>query len=305
MITITNTNGVDVFYMDTTKFTKDHFNQMLPYVEASMMRNFVTANLETHHRSQPRLPEITKILGQFSYKKTFQLLEEKHLLNQRLRNLLTEVNISETTGASKESKDLVSTYLSQSYEAVRELYYTYVNEAEILVSVQRKNVLRPSFDIDASTVLEIMKKVAKALIFRAESYTCPPTVMHVVRILQANPDQLKDKKYKVDYPVYCKLTTKGRRAFCNIGKYGYLMSILEQIGYILRFNITYCKTGIIVKCDKKLGKYIPRITNAFEILSELPDEHKNIDGKIRKSRKMRSEKRKRIHTTYRKSIKIV
>jgi hypothetical protein len=46
-----------------------------------------------------------------------------------------------------------------------------------------------------------MQKISHALVFRAESYTCAPTIMHVVRILQL--DKLKkqlDPKYETITP---------------------------------------------------------------------------------------------------------
>jgi hypothetical protein len=146
--------------------------------------------------------------------------------------------------------------------------------------------------LDAETVIKIMTKVAEADIFREESYICPPTVMHVVRLLQANPDDLKKNKYKVDYPIYC--LEKPIKVFCNIGFYGYLMSVLEQYGFIYRFYLTYCTENALVnldtnpnvnsKCYSKLKKYLLRITNAVDI-------QKAIGGRKRKSCKLKNNRK--------------
>ena len=54
---------------------------------------------------------------------------------------------------------------------------------------------------------------------------------------------------------------------CEIGKYGFELSKLEQIGYIVRFNMTYCEINqpdAKLKCGKKRAKYESRLTNADE-----------------------------------------
>ena len=53
---------------------------------------------------------------------------------------------------------------------------------------------------------------------------------------------------------------------CVVGKTGYILSALEQIGYMYRFNGIYCDKGKHPdpkKCEKKMGKYQDRRRSAI------------------------------------------
>jgi len=223
------------------------------------------------------------------------MLKTKNLINEggQVDNLIKGIQRESPTAFSQlqeRSKALVQEYMTANYDIARQKYYDLVKAAELLVAVQRTAVLNNELDLNVDTIINIMIKVAEALVFRAESYTCPPSVIHVVRVLQANPDSLKEKKYKVNYPVYCEGKLKTNKAFCNIGTYGYLISILEQFGYIYRFHITYCLTGNAEKCKKKIDeKYIPRVINAVEILSKKSQK----GGRKRRTRRVKKRKNKR------------
>ena len=92
--------------------------------------------------------------------------------------------------------------------------------------------------------------------------------MHVVRVMQANSKN--PGKYKTLEPSYC-LTNKFGDAYCAIGNYGYLISLFEQLGYIYRFDITYCKPKIYkTKCDAKFNKYADRFKNGLDLLTPPP-----------------------------------
>jgi hypothetical protein len=291
MMTITDRSGADVFYMDTTNFKKSHFLQMLPYVEASILRNYVTAMIET---ADGTLVDIPTLITTFSYSDFFNMLNTKQLINGggQVDKLIKDIQSEYKTAFNQlqeDSKALVNQYMTAPYEVARQQYYDRVNAAELLVAEQRTAVLTDALNLDPDVIVEIMKKVAEALIFRAESYTCPPTVMHVVRVLQANIE-LKNLKYIVDYPTYCEGKIRSKKAFCNIREYGYLMSILEQFGYIYRFHLTYCLNDRNPdKCKKKIDdKYIPRVTNAVQILSNQVK-----TGGRRKTRRVKKRKNKR------------
>ena len=74
--------------------------------------------------------------------------------------------------------------------------------------------------------------LSESLVFRAESYTCSPTVIHVVRILQANKEH--PLKYPTLSPGFCGINKK--KAVFSIGKVGYILSMLEQIGNMIRYD---------------------------------------------------------------------
>lgn len=113
-----------------------------------------------------------------------------------------------------------------------------------------------------------MGKIGKALTYRDESYNCAPTVIHVVRMLQENSTKMD--KYKTDIPEqYCGDLQPHKLSdpYCAMGKYGYILSIIEQIGYMYRFNSIYCdnnsKTYSEDICKKKIEKYNERLQNAI------------------------------------------
>jgi hypothetical protein len=104
--------------------------------------------------------------------------------------------------------------------------------------------------------------------------------MHVVRVLQANKNN--PDKYKTLEPGYCE-TNKNVDAYCNISKYGYIISIYEQLGYIYRFYLTYCIEGHKndEKCSKKGIKYTERVVNALFYIKKI-DDQPTLGGKKRK-----------------------
>jgi len=146
-----------------------------------------------------------------------------------------------------------------------------------------------------------MKNIAHALVYRAESYTCAPTVMHVVRVLQANKDN--PNKYVNLQPGYC-LTNKFTDAYCNIGIFGYLMSMYEQLGYIYRFHLNYCETNDYneIKCDKKYEKYNYRFKHAIDSI-----EKKNCGKKSttkKRTKKQNKTKRKQNKTKTKRKFRL-
>jgi hypothetical protein len=173
--------------------------------------------------------------------------------------------------------------MSKSYDEARTRYYELVDIAETsLKDVRDQNLNNNSIiNLTNDKIIEIMKKIAHALVYRAESYTCAPTVMHVVRVLQANKDN--PTKYINMVPGYC-ATQKSIDAYCNIGKYGYLMSMYEQIGNIYRFHLNYCIKDIKEdsnyneeKCNKKYDKYNERFIKAIESIESIESIEKNIN----------------------------
>jgi hypothetical protein len=119
--------------------------------------------------------------------------------------------------------------------------------------------------------------IGNALGYRMESYLCAPTVTHVVRILQAN--KTNSLKYKTSWPdVLCGEEQKSNNeAYCSLGKYAYILSIMEQFGYIYRFYKEYCEEGEhydAIKCEKKKKKYMERLIDAaINMLKRLDKKH--------------------------------
>jgi hypothetical protein len=168
---------------------------------------------------------------------------------------------------------MINDYMTKDYECARERYYTLVQAAEVSIIPIKQNIFPQSpsrqlqsmsnNEITTEMVVEAMQKISHALVFRAESYTCAPTIMHVVRVLQSSKDL--QEKYKTITPQWCADHEDIAEAtvICKIGRFGYLMSMLEQLGYMYRFHLTYCNDHKdSEKCDKKKEKYQKRLNDA-------------------------------------------
>lgn len=272
MMTITDKKDDDIFYLDTTHFEQQHFERLIPYMETSILRNYVFSQSEMGIKEAISSFQYSDFFGTLKNKLGIDVIDSEHLF----------------TKLSDKCIQLVEDYMLSSYDEARRKYYEKVNIAEMEVNKIRKSYKETeSLNLTEDKIVEIMSKIAEALTYRAESYTCAPTVMHVVRVLQSNPDKLKERKYDVDYPQYCVVESKPKKAFCNIGKYGYYISIFEQYGYMYRFYLTYCQGSHEnkAKCDKKLKKYTDRVLNAMEIV-------KKFKGGKRRSRRKQTKKHK-------------
>ena len=241
-----NKTHPDLFYLDTFHFEEPDFKEMLPYAYASIYRNYAMANKHVN------IGEIVEAI------KTYDpMIVMSH-----------SAMVTMMTTAQR----MVRAYTSLSYADARETYYKLVKNAEKHVSHIRNLIQHGDYGVlNNALILRTMKAIAQSLLFRAESYVCAPTVMHVVRVLQNDPLRLK---YPVMYPDACRVSLESRlmNPQCEIGKYGYELSRLEQIGYLIRFHITYCMIDhpdAKTKCSKKQKKYMGRLKNAKERMNML------------------------------------
>lgn len=163
------------------------------------------------------------------------------------------------TTAFDEGYDMTFDYMSKSYDDSREKYYEIIQGAEeILKSVRTQiythfntekkeckeieNIIDPVIELDKKNVTDCMKKIMHSLIYRQESYVCPSTITHIVRTIQAksttNATACIDTNTLTTVPninIYTSINPK-----CVIGDFGYIISALEQYGYLLRFYSDYC-----------------------------------------------------------------
>jgi hypothetical protein len=89
-----------------------------------------------------------------------------------------------------------------------------------------------------------------------ESYLCAPTIIHIVRVLQASKN-VDYKRKTAD--IYCKDKPIHVDPFCSIGLVGFMLSALEQIGYLLRFQ------GL----PEKIKKYSVRLEDAVHHIDQI------------------------------------
>jgi len=232
----------DFFYLDSGKFTENEYTRMLPIAYNSILRNFyltlIPLKSENEVIDYTELPQIT-LQEITSYFISSDELKSKIINNEKF----------------EESKKTISTFFTLTYDQQRYEYYKKVDAAEKLKFSYKEKI----YSLEPDQICNLMILIGDALTYRMESYTCAPTVIHVVRSMQASSDKyINTIPNCVENPKF--------KPLCVIGMYGYLLSILEQIGYMYRFHLTYCIQGMDhydkTKCYKKQEKYKKRLEDA-------------------------------------------
>ena len=157
-------------------------------------------------------------------------------------------------------------FLEKDYDGRREMYYASVEKGEAL-----KNKYAPNFNsaknLTPAQICELIVAIGEALSYRMESYTASPTITHVVRILQTNSEKyatIKPKDLCVGGP-----SELAKEPYCTIGTFGFIIAMLEQMGYMYRFYNHYClhkeeQATMQTSCEKKIKKYGDRYNHAFD-----------------------------------------
>lgn len=283
MMYLDDTDG-GLFYCDSTDFDGGDLLTIMPAIGASIIRNVVQTSIdidsayEDVRKHKPKIQsggnisKITNMINTFKFDTINTYFEQ--LVSDMSSNRSTIDNISntlKTTSWNEEAQQLAKAYMTKPYDVSRQDYYNKVILAETTLS---QFPLGRDDKIPKANRVKLMKQIAEALVFRAESYVSPSTVMHVVRVMQA-------KEAAPSNGETCeKLRLKKSKAQCALGKYGYIMSCIEQIGYLYRFDKTYCD-GLIYgtntenthqddeKCYKKKQKYYTRLEDGINRLSAI------------------------------------
>jgi hypothetical protein len=318
MMTLPNTGKdknehPDFFYLDSSKFYKNDFVKVLECAWKSIARNAILAYMDESIDESIDKTYITNKLTELTLSKIIQTLEAIHIYEPventknkktyEVKHSLTELSenyeiVNNDSNTFEQAKKDMYDFLKKTYTEQRYEYYTKVAEAENIKLAKLREVKNSLNDLTSGVIAEIMKSIGDSLSYRMESHTCAPTIVHVVRTLQASQDNdfLKHK-----YLTFCPKKMCDNKIIslkepkCNIGKYGYALSILEQIGYMYRFYLTYCIKGTshyhYEKCKKKKIKYIDRYNNAFDeidLLNGLGEAcATTVGGKKSKTRKNR------------------
>lgn len=296
MITVPNTDPStqgefpDLFYLDTGKLTWDDETKkrLLPIVFNSIVRNAIIGLVPSEQLSLddvislfdadiPPVPAVGSDAGAAdSQSQTYKMKIGPEIISLKTDKIAID--------AFQQSNTTISEFLGKSYNKQIQAYYDAVNEAEKLkvnklvemTTIDQLRQLKPQDIIDLIVV------IGKALTLRIESYTCSPTVIHVVRMLQADAQKIAadaqkiaaeavlqlQGKYITSAPKeICNLTVRDLGvARCVVGKTGFILSALEQIGYMYRFHKTYCPGSAHpdpIKCKKKMEKYKIRLDHAI------------------------------------------
>jgi hypothetical protein len=327
----------DIFYLDTSKLTEADLATFLPIAGNSIVRNVYLAKEED-------VDGLTfdKILTELKYTGDREGLDKKitetqtaldadkdnKVLKDAFDAATHAVKIydffkiegklapftQDTTWLNK-SKEVVKEFMNKSSHDRRKMYY----DAVIAAETAKNGYLSIEKQDKKTEMIELLKLIGTALTYRMESYTCAPTVYHVVRTMQAKavaapvavpgeaapgeaapgeaapgeaapgeaaPGEAAPRKYETTVPLRCPVN--GTEAECVIGKVGFQLSLLEQIGYIYRFHLEYCLDNEHVeKCDKKKTKYTTRLVNAIEKIDSFKG------GKRKRRTKKRNNKTKK------------
>jgi hypothetical protein len=256
MMTLPNpsTEYPDYFYLDSSTFTDVEFKRMLPIAANSILRNAYFIS-----------PETVRTLT----------------MDDIMKQLELTIDVPDVLDASRKR---VLDFMEGTYEEGRYAYYEKVEFAEKIQKMKLRGPMTPA------DICDIMVAIGDALTYRYESYTCAPTVTHVVRILQASKE--KSEKYKTVTPqIYCKGEIVHLDPFCSIGRYGYMLSMLEQLGYMYRFYMIYCIDGDPVYCKKKVNKYLDRYQNAQYYITKYGGKRNRKNTKYIKKKQTRKLKR--------------
>lgn len=180
-------------------------------------------------------------------------------------------------GWKEKAKQLYESVKNLDYQSMRGQYYK---------ALQRAESYRDSkMETENQRHFETFLALAHANMFRSENYILPSTVIHVVRDIQAKSPKPDTKSCEI-YQV--------KLASCALGKFTYLASALEQLGYRLRFKGEPAKEQ----------KYQERLDNALEKSGEQTGGRRKCLGKRRgrtvksrraakrRSRKIRRSKRR-------------
>ena len=270
-----NDPHVDIFYLSTYTFDKikdkDNFLKLVECAANSIIRNYLLAHTDTTKTKNITLDKMIKELKLNLDEKT------KKILNKNTEKYL------------KKSFDTLTEFFTMDYDKQRYTYYTKVEYAENLKRDFTKN--KNIYNLSNDDTAELIYRIGVADTYRMESYCCIPTIIHVVRILQQQQQQktASADKYETLFPKdkdsikkYCENIKKtdylSHFPVCTIGDVGYILSMLEQIGYMYRFHLTYCVGNKDQqKCDKKIKKYRERYDDALQKMSKIEGE---IEGDI-------------------------
>jgi len=296
----------DLFYIDSSKLNWDDEtkSELLPIAFNSIVRNAMIAGIPDSEIT------LSNVLSQFPANTREVVLNLK--------------DDPVAVAAFDTSKITVRTFLGMKYEEQIQAYYDKVVVAENhkVDTLKGKNTIDDLNTLTPDQIISLMKAIGDALTLRMESYTCSPTVVHVVRVLQVaqkiaqniaqNPAQnaanrLLERirpstvnesnnvpgKYITTTPAeLCDTTTKLQSATCVVGITGFILSALEQLGYMYRFHKVYCEGGLHpdnTKCKKKKDKYENRLLHANTNIDKLQT------GGARRKRSKKMYTRKRVY----------
>lgn len=233
----------NIYYMNMNLFDiTDLKNYLLEFAFASVIRNLYFAGVV-------REDEINLYLNEIYQRLQINFQNVNYIPN----------DLNEMSSIWNKSKLLVESYTSiQNYEDAINEHRKRVQDIEI-----KYYELLNKTNINKEEMLSLFQALCFPNIYREESYICPSTVYHVVFTMQKNekPPNNECNSRNIEY-----------YAYCNIGICGYILSMIEQMGYIKRFEILKESTknnNEKIMFDKKIEKYTKRYDDAFKNINQI------------------------------------
>jgi hypothetical protein len=294
----------DTYYLDTSNISIEQYKILLKYACVSVLRNYPVEKLEKdkkdRHFHEDIMEDATNAIKEY-YKHYSETVDATNYpyANEFISNAITEkLDVVFPNNSDKvwdEALQIVETYRNKDYEGKRNQYYTALKTGDegrkdIYLKVLQKTPLTPE------EIIKCIVYEAETNSKREESYLLAPTIMHVVRTLQIKEGELKAQLQanpvlqKTLYPEVIKYQTslvectktpdyKLSHAYCDIGIYGYYLSMLEQIGNLIRFYHLHCEKQHVDDCISKMKKYGERYLNALTVIQILSD--KEVSEKLK------------------------
>lgn len=253
------------YYLDISSFEASNFQEMLPSIFAGIVRNYLKGTLdEAQQQEQNNKNEIldkckSEILTLFNGKyKWFNGNAESKAAKafNTFNKILTKyVNKQILKKAINDGFDKVQNY-NNSFNKTK-IYYEKSKTAE-LESIRYINNPNKTNDDLTNLICEI----GESLICREEGYISPLTVMDVVYNGQKNGNG--NKEYESQF---CENAANKPDIHCLLGNFGYIISMMEQLGYLFRFYLIYSSQNREILLDNqiysKITKYLTRFNQSL------------------------------------------
>ena len=260
--------------VDTTKLSNVvEPIKLMPYIGAGILRNAVMGETEKLEHDQTEKLEQAQT-EKLEHKKInnayFTSFVQDYDFDLILNNDIVKVCLTDTDFAKfkndmswqEEAKKYYLEYHNKTNDERNAHYYKLVDEAQLSISNSEKDIYIT------------INNLAMCNVYREESLISIFSVLHVVKLIQ-------DKKIigAITSLDECKTNPT---TICYINKYGFFISLLEQVGYINRWHKVYCECSTnddcpkeyIEKCKKKFDKYNFRAIDALLKLKSIKEKDK-------------------------------
>jgi hypothetical protein len=265
------------------------------------------------------------ITKNFKITQTYAVIDQKQVFGTVVKNLKillkTLFDLAVTSKYFEIDNTLATKYLydyvNSEYAKNRETYYTLLQDGDIHRKPYFEKYMQNYNNKDNAShvkgdVIDFVRNEGVALIMREESYIFTPSVLHVVRYIQA--EKSKDVGFveeNTDELVLEQKYCKGNygkepvlRPLCGLNEFGYALSCIEQFSYLLRFHLHYCVNNGSenTACDKKMKKYGERFVDGIYRINEFSNYfHIDRSDKTYGGRKTRRKQTRRNKKQHRRS----